>query len=140
MRSTTNSRLSPFLSAEFMRYVIVGGTNTALTYLIYRLLLLLLAYAVAYTAAYLCGIVIAYVLNARFVFHQPFRWRAAVRFPLVYVVQYGAGVALLAFAVDTLHVSDELAPLVVIAVTVPLTFVLSRLIIKGRAQTKAAGE
>src|SRR4051794_1914679 len=139
MRSTTNSRLAPYLSGEFVRYVLVGGTNTALTYLIYRLLLLFVPYGAAYTLAYLCGIFIAYVLNARFVFHQPLRWRVAIRFPLVYLVQYLVGVALLAFAVAILHSSDEVAPLVVIAITVPLTFVLSRLIIKGRAPTKTAG-
>jgi putative flippase GtrA len=73
----------------------------------------------------------AYLLNARFVFHKPLNWKTAFQFPLVYVVQYLAGVALLSFWVEVLQVGDLIAPLLVIACTVPVTFVLSRFIIKG---------
>jgi putative flippase GtrA len=131
--------LTRFISSEFVRYVIVGGANTVITYLAYLALLPVMSYPLAYSLTYAAGIVIAYVLNARFVFRQPLRWRSALSFPLVYVMQYLAGIALLAVLVETLHVGADIAPALVIAITVPLTFVLSRLIIKGRAQKQTAG-
>ena len=125
--------MTKFISSEFLRYLIVGGTNTAITYGIYLVLLIVLPYSAAYTIAYISGIPIAYTLNSRFVFHKPLHWKKAFQFPLVYVVQYLAGIALLSLWVELLHISDVIAPLLVIACTVPVTFVLSRLIIKGRA-------
>lgn len=130
--------MTRFIRSEFVRYAVAGGVNTVITYLAYLLLLPVMSYAAAYTLTYLAGIALAYYLNARFVFHQPLRLKSAVQFPLVYVVQYGAGIGLLAFFVETLHLSADLAPALVIAVTVPVTFILSRVIIKGRAEKKTA--
>ncbi len=130
--------MTRFTSSEFVRYVIAGGVNTVVTYLAYLLLLPVMAYAAAYTITYLAGIALAYYLNARFVFRQPLRLKAAVQFPLVYVVQYVAGILLLSFFVETLRLSAAIAPAFVIAVTVPVTFILSRVIIKGRTEKKTA--
>ena len=132
--------MTKFINSEFLRYVIVGGTNTAITYAIYLLLLFMLPYSAAYTIAYLSGIPIAYTLNSRFVFHKPLHWKKAFQFPLVYVVQYLAGIVLLFLWVEVLRVSDVIAPLLVIACTVPVTFVLSRLIIKGRSRSHLPAE
>jgi putative flippase GtrA len=130
--------LTKFISSEFLRYLIVGGTNTAITYGLYLLLLLVMPYSAAYTVEYLLGIAISYYLNSRFVFHQPLHWKKAFQFPLVYIVQYMSGIALLSLSVEVLHINAEIAPLLVIAFTIPLTFVLSRLIIKGRQPVSPA--
>ena len=124
--------MTKFINSEFLRYLIVGGTNTAISFLIYQVLRLLIPYQVAYTIAYLCGIPISYFLNSRFVFHQPLHWKKALQFPLTYVAQYFVGIALLSVWVEVLHISEVIAPLLVVICTVPVTFVISRLIIKGR--------
>ena len=121
-----------FINSEFFRYLIAGGTNTGLTYLLYLLLLLVLPYSAAYLIEYVTGIGSAYFLQSRFVFRQPLHWKKAFQFPLVYVVQLLVGEVLLVIWVEKVHVSSAIAPLLVIACTVPVTFVLSRLIIKGR--------
>lgn len=121
-----------------MRYVIVGGVNTAATYAAYVLLLPVMSYSAAYTVTYIAGIVLAYYLQSRFVFRQPLHWKKAFQFPVVYVVQYAAGVVLLALLVEWLGISEVIAPALVIVLSIPLTFVISRLIIKGRAH-RAAG-
>lgn len=118
--------------------MLVGGVNTVITYGAYLLLLPVMSYTADYTLTYILGIVVAYVLNARFVFRQPMRLKTALQFPLVYVVQYVAGIMLLSFFVETLHISDAIAPAVVMGVTLPITFILSRVIIKGRGQQKTA--
>jgi len=125
--------LTRFISSEFIRYIIAGGVNTVLGYIAYLLLLPLIAYTTAYTVTYIGGIVLAYYLNSHFVFRQPLHWKKAFQFPLVYIVQYLAGIFLLFVLVERLHISDVIAPALVIICTVPLTFILSRLIIKGGA-------
>ncbi len=114
---------------QFLRFLITGGINTALTYALYLLLLPLLGYLAAYSAAYVIGILVSYWLNSVFVFRQPMSWRSLARFPLVYVVQYLLTAALLWLFVDTLGVDERFALLAAIAVTVPVTFLAARLVI-----------
>jgi putative flippase GtrA len=120
------------LDRPFTRFLISGGVNTALTYLVYLALVPLMAYTLAYSASYVAGIVIAYVINTRFVFQARMQARSALLYPLVYVAQYVAGVVLLALLVEVLGVDERIAPAAVIILTIPLTFILSRVIIQGR--------
>lgn len=108
-----------------------GVVNLIFTYLIYLGLHVFLSYPAAYTGSYVCGILISYVLNARFVFKERLRVIKALQYPIVYVSQYLIGMALLYVLVEMGHVSSSLAPLVIPVVTVPATFVLSRYLIKG---------
>ena len=117
---------------QFLRFLVTGGINTALTYGLYLLLLPLLGYLVAYSVAYVIGIVLSYWLNSAFVFRQPMNLRTLARFPLVYVVQYILTGALLWLFVDTLGVDKRIALLAAIAVTVPVTFLAARLAILPR--------
>jgi Predicted membrane protein len=119
------------LDRPFTRFLISGGINTALTYLIYLALVPFMAYTLAYSASYVAGIVIAYVINTRFVFQARMQARSALLYPLVYVAQYAAGVVLLALLVEALGVDERIAPAAVIVLTIPLTFILSRVIIRG---------
>lgn len=116
---------------EFVRFILVGLVNLVLTYSLYLFLGLFLRYPVAYTVSYACGILISYLLNARFVFKSPIRISKAAQYPIVYLAQYLLGMALLYLLVELAHVSSRIAPLVIPAVTVPATFLLSRYLIRG---------
>ena len=113
----------------FSRFVVAGAINTALTYLIYVLLALILPYAVAYTITTVLGIFISYFLNARFVFRRKLSFVVAVQYPAVYVTQYLLGLLLLYLLVEKARLSKFLAPILIVAATVPVTFLLSRLVI-----------
>ena len=120
---------------QFLRFLASGGINTALTYGLYLLLLPLLGYLVAYSVAYVLGILLSYWLNSVFVFRQPMNWRGLARFPLVYVFQYALTAMLLWLLVDILGIGERIALLAAIAVTVPVTFLAARLaILPGRRQ------
>lgn len=123
---------------EAVRFLVAGGINTALTYAIYLALLHLLHYAVAYTTAYVAGIALAYLLSTYYVFQVRQNTRHALLFPLIYVVQYLLGVVILQIAVKTFSVSPKFAMLVSIAITVPITFGLSRLLLKRHQPLPAA--
>jgi putative flippase GtrA len=123
---------------QFGRFLICGGVNTLLTYLIYVGFVMLLPYPVAYTITTILGIFISYILNARFVFRRKLSLMAALRYPVVYVVQYFLGLALLYVLVEKAHVSKFFAPLLIVVATTPITFLLSRFVI-GRGLTGDKG-
>ncbi|MEZ5460903.1 GtrA family protein [Dokdonella sp.] len=114
------------VGGEFLRYLIMGGTNTVVAYAIYLLLLNWMRYEVAYTIGYGVGIVMAYALSAVFVFRKPMRKRSALRFPLVYVAQFLISLALLRLAVEVIHIPQWLALGFAVILTIPVTFLLSR--------------
>lgn len=116
---------------EFLRFLVMGGANTIVAYAIYLLLLRWMRYEIAYTIGYAVGIAMAYVLSARFVFRQPFRRRSATRFPLVYIAQFLVSLAMLRVAVEWFHLPEWAALGFAVIATIPVTFVLSRWILRA---------
>ncbi len=117
------------LAGQAARFLVFGALNTAATYAIYLLLLPSLDYVRAYGVAYVAGILISYGLNVRFVFRVRPSWRSALLFPLVYVIQYLVGLGVLHLAVERFAIPREYALLASIAVSVPLSFVLTRFLL-----------
>lgn len=113
-------------AGEVLRFLIMGGVNTATTYALSLLLMHWMRYEFAYSIGYLAGIVMAYALSTTFVFRRPMRARSAARFPLVYAFQFVLSLALLHIAVDVFGMPRWLALGISIAVTMPITFVMSR--------------
>ncbi len=112
----------------FIRFLFSGGLNTILTYLLYLLLLHFFSYKISYTLCFLTGIVIAYFLNRIFVFRSSAGWRTVALLPLVYLIQYLAGLGIILLWVEVLNWSVFFAPLVAVIITIPVTFMLSYLI------------
>lgn len=112
----------------FVRFIISGGLNTVVTYGIYLVLLQQMSYQVSYTIAYVFGILLSYVLSRVFVFQSHKGLKSVLLFPLVYLVQYGAGILILWFCIDMMGINQKIAPLIVIAITIPITFLLSRFV------------
>ena len=85
---------------RFARFVVVGAANTALSYGVYLLLLLVIDYRVAYTVAYVAGLVFGYLAQARLVFRAQLGARSAVAYVATYAAMYLASVLMLWLAVD----------------------------------------
>jgi putative flippase GtrA len=119
------------LKARFTRFLCTGGINTAITYTIYLILLQVLNYQVSYTIAYVTGIVIAFLLNRVFVFKTHQGWKSILFYPLVYVFQYLFGILVLWLVVSHIGLDVKFGPLVVVILSIPLTYLLSRLIFVG---------
>ena len=118
--------------SEFVRFFMAGVFNTAITYLIYLILSYKVYYGLAYTISYLLGIIIMYFLNIIFVFRVTNSARRIFMFPFVYFVQYFLNYCMLYLLVDFAGIEKRIAPIFVIIVSVPVTFFLSRLILKGK--------
>ncbi len=119
------------MNPEWLRFAGVGLFNTAAGYVLYLLLLRFLSYAESYALTYAAGIFISYGLNSRFVFRRPLELGKALRFPVVYGVQYVLGAMALWTAVELLAVDPRIAALLAVALTVPVVFLLSRYVIRG---------
>jgi putative flippase GtrA len=118
------------LHIELPRFLLVGATNTLFSYLLYLLLLGFMPYLYAYSVSYAAGVVLSYLLNSRFVFRQPISLQKFLQFPIVYTIQYGLGTGVLWLLVGQLSVLPEWAMLAVVVVTIPVTFITSRFILK----------
>ena len=125
-----SAQLTRRVTREFMRFLVSGAANTALTYLVYLGLLQVTGYQVAYFIAYACGILLSYYLNLRFVFRAEGSRSKLAMYPLVYAVQYLLGMAILWVAVEQLGLPPWLAVVCPIVLSIPVTFTLSRLILK----------
>ncbi len=118
-------------------FLLGGLVNTGFSYAVYLLLNLYLSYQVAYFLAYVAGVVFSYVVNSLLVFGVPLTWQRFLAFPLVYVVQYVSGALMLSLLVEMLGISKTWAPLVVTVALLPLTYLLSKLLLLRN--TKAGG-
>jgi len=101
----------------------------------YLLLLQFMGYKPAYTVAYIFGIVLGFLLNRLFVFQAHRGWRSLVLYPFVYLAQYLVSLAIVWAWVERLHMPASIAPLFAIVITIPLTYVLSRIVFGKRAES-----
>lgn len=122
------------LLAVALRFLAGGMLNTGATLALYWVLMRFMHYQLAYLVSYCAGIVLSYLLNTRFVFRARHSWRKFVLFPLVYLITYVIGALVLRLAVDYLHVPAGLGPLLSIGVTLPVSFVLTKILLQPRAR------
>jgi len=108
---------------RFARLRVVGAANTAAGYAIYLALLVVVDYRVAYTLAYVAGLVGGYLAQARWVFGVRPGARSAVAYLATYAAMY---VVALAAVVDKLGVPKPFGMLAALAVTVPASYALLR--------------
>ena len=118
-----------YAKIEQLRFVFAGGLNTALSYVIYLLALLFVNPQIAYTVSFVIGVLTSYVLHLKLTFRAAHNWRKIVAYPLVYGVQYFIGLLILN-AVIAAGIGAEWAPIFILAVSVPIAFLLSRFILR----------
>ncbi len=115
----------------FPRFLIAGAVNTGVTYVLYLGLLALMPYVWAYTLTYVAGIGLGYALNSRWVFRKSYSLHSVMAYPLTYLLNYLLGLGLLWILVDSMKVPQEIAPLLVVALSVPLMYLVTRSIFQG---------
>jgi putative flippase GtrA len=115
-----------FTKSETVRFLITGGVNTLLTYLIYLALIAITDYRTAFTSSFIAGIFIAYSLNALFVFKTALSLRKMIQYPLIYAFQYGTGLLLLGILIENFGVDKRFAPLINLILLTPITFMLNK--------------
>lgn len=121
---------TPAWTGEVLRFLVGGILNVIVGYGSYLILLHWFRYEVAYAIAYVVGIIVSYIFSALYVFRQPMHWRSALIYPLVYLLQFLIGLAMLRILIEAAHMPQRLAPLAVAVLTIPATFLASRIVIR----------
>lgn len=116
------------LHARFLRFLVVGGLNTAVNYGIYALLVYLgLGYLLAATLSFVTGLVISFKTQGRFVFEGRGK-RAFARFVASWLLIYVVHVSLLGLLVRG-GMDSYLAGALLLVPTALLSFAVLRLVV-----------
>jgi putative flippase GtrA len=113
---------------QFIKFGIVGLSNTAIGLGTYYLFLWLgVHYMIANVLSWLISVFNAFYWNSRYVFKSGSSWlKALFRTYISYGISFLAGTGVLYMLVEWCGISDIIAPLLVLIVTVPFNFVLNK--------------
>ncbi len=118
------------LRHEFLKFAVVGGTSFALHWGIY---VLLMTVGWTYNPAYITGYILSFIYNffasSLFTFKSKPTLLRGIGFALCNAVNFGLHVLLLNVYVSV-GVAEWIAPPLVLAVAVPVNFVLVRFVMK----------
>ena len=117
---------------EIIKFILVGGINTFNYYVVYLFLLKLIDinYLVSHISGFVVSFIVSYYLNCYFVYKVKPTWRKFIQFPLTQVVNMGMQTILLYIFVQWFHISSVIAPFAGLIITIPITFVLSKYILR----------
>jgi len=114
---------------QFIKFGMVGISNTLISLSIYYILnFLKINYILSYTIAFFISVINAYYWNNKYVFkksgnQQLFRFlKVFISYGLTFLLSTG----LLILMVDELSISDKIAPLIILIITIPLNFLLNK--------------
>ncbi|MCI2802597.1 GtrA family protein [Staphylococcus pettenkoferi] len=122
------------LHLEIIKFVIVGGINTFNYYVVYLLLLKVLnvQYLVSHITGFIVALIISYYLNCYFVYKVQPTLRKFLQFPVTQLVNVGMQTLLLFIFVRFFHINSVIAPFAGLIITIPVTFILSKYILRDR--------
>lgn len=122
------------LHLEIIKFVIVGGINTFNYYVVYLLLLKVLNvhYLVSHITGFIVALIISYYLNCYFVYKVQPTLRKFLQFPITQLVNVGMQTLLLFIFVRFFHINSVIAPFAGLIITIPVTFILSKYILRDR--------
>ena len=112
---------------QVVGFVIAGLLSTLIMFCLYVVLHLFINYQYAYLIAYSISVIALYFMNI-LVFKGIMSVKTFLEFPLIYLLQYLVGAASLEFIVR-LGFSITFAPLLVVIVMLPITFLLNRMVL-----------
>jgi len=121
--------LDTALVRQFLKYGVVGASNTAITFAVYVIAVKLgMQYLLASTLGYLIGSVNSYLLNRHWTFRAQDapRGSSASRFAVVQAAAIGSNLGLLYLLVSGLRIEKILAQAIVTILVLSVTFGVNR--------------
>ena len=117
---------------EIIKFIIVGIINTLNYYIIYIFLLNILTvhYLLSHISAFIISFIISYFLNCHFVYKVTPTLKKFIKFPLTQVINMGMQTILLYIFVQILKLNADFIPFIGLFITIPITFLLSKRILK----------
>ena len=100
--------------------------NTLVTYLVYIIFLFFTSYLIAFTSSFFLGIIFSYFINSRLVFKRKLDFKRAIFYPIFYFLYYISNLSFLYMFVEVVSIPEEVAPILVLAVMVPVMFIINK--------------
>lgn len=114
---------------QFVKFCLVGVSNTAISLGVYYIFVVIDArlYILGNAVGFVVSVLNSYFWNSKFVFKkEDERAKTIVKTFVAYGTNLIIGTALLYLLVDILEVSEFIAPLLNLIVTIPLNYVLNK--------------
>jgi putative flippase GtrA len=124
---------------QFVRFLLVGGSNTLVTLALFVLLQRWLSPAAAYTVVFVLGLGYTTAMTATVVFGARLTWRTAAAFVGWYLLVYGVGLLVVQLLQTFWEPSSLVTAVVTVGVTAPLNFVGGRLLFAVRRPASLPG-
>ena len=132
------SSLAP-VRGQVLRFLLLGGANTAGTTLAFYLLARELPARLAFTLVYVAGLSFVVLMTPRYVFRARAPWRRRFLLALWYVGTYLVGIGVISLLTAGEDAPRIVVVLATVAVTAPLSFLGARLLVGGGIKPRAPG-
>lgn len=113
---------------QFIKFGVVGVSNTAISLAVYYFMLWMgAAYLIANTVSWIIGVFNAFYWNNRYVFKNDIPWlKALVKTYISYGASFIACSLLLVVFVEVCNISDIIAPILTLALSIPMNFIMNK--------------
>lgn len=114
---------------EFIKFGIVGVSNTLISLCIYYILVYFnMNYIIANTIGFIISVLNAYYWNNKYVFNKTTKGilQSLIKTFASYGVTFVLSTVLLVIMVDYLNISQIIAPILNLIITIPLNFLLNK--------------
>lgn len=114
---------------QFIKFGIVGLSNTVIGLGSYYLFLYLgCHYMIANILSWILSVFNAFYWNSKYVFKTTNTWlKALLKTYVSYGISFIIGAIILYILVEIVNISDIIAPVLVLVITIPLNFILNKL-------------
>ncbi|GAA1346548.1 GtrA family protein [Falsarthrobacter nasiphocae] len=135
--SPASGRLAGLRQNQFIRFAMTGVANTAIYYVLYLLLLLVAPYLVAHVVAWVSGMVFSFFANCVFTFKVRPTWGRFLAFLGAPLMTLALSSVLSWLFVDVWGVSDVVGPLLASLVSMPVSFLATKLLLTNSRHDRA---
>lgn len=114
---------------QFIKFGMVGASNTLISLLIYYILIYFnINYVIASTVGFIVSVLNSYYWNNKYVFNKSDdgNLKSLIKTFVSYGATFVLSTILLIIMVDYLSISQILAPILNLVITIPLNFVLNK--------------
>ena len=126
------------MRGQALRFLLLGGANTAVTTVAFYVLALVLPARVAFTLVYVAGLAFVVLATPRYVFRAHASWRRRLLLALWYLGTYLVGIGVISLLSSGLDAPRIVVVLGTVALTAPLSFLGARLLVGSAATPRPA--
>jgi len=118
------------LIKQFVQFGVIGVSNTLVALVIYYILIYInFHYMIANVAAFILSVLNAYYWNKKFVFkkQEEKTYKSLIKMYTSYGSTFLLSTLLMFVMVELLKISEYIAPIINLCITIPLNFILTKM-------------